>query len=105
MPVAVVLFAIVVMAFLVILGTVLYGILLAVIGWFGELWGGSEDIRTRVSHLARRTSVEGARGNAVLGPAPRAGDHSVFSADATYERIQGTRSTPRGRLRRRAPRP
>ncbi len=89
MAVSVVFFAIIALAFLMIAGTVLYGIALAVIGWVGSV---AETARDNVSRYSRATPQIGAStaaDRAVIGPRPDSGRLPVYSADDLYAQMQG----------------
>lgn len=102
MIVQIVFFAIIVLAFAFIGGTVLYGIALAVVGWLGSLL---DSARASMSRSRPSTTQLGApappdrairRSDATPGQAP------IFSADEMWAQMQG-RSAPRKQRRRGGP--
>jgi hypothetical protein len=98
--------AIVALAFLFIVGTVLYGMVLALVGWLGDL---ADRIRARISPerpgTPRQTTATVQTRVALGSASPPAGDIPVFSAEAMWERMQGTSSATSRKLRREARKP
>ena len=103
---AVVVFAIIALAFIFILGTVVYGIVLALVAWFGDL---ADQLRARVSPerpgTSRQTAAAAPTRATLRSAPPPAGDLPVFSAEAMWERMQGTSSATSRKLRREARKP
>ena len=106
MSLAVVALAIIALAFVFVLGTVVYGMVLALGGWLRDL---ADELRARVSPERPGTPGQtgaGAQPRAALGSAPPpAGDVPDFSAQAMWERMQGTSSATSRKLRREARKP
>jgi hypothetical protein len=105
-PLAAVVLSIIGLAFVFILGTVVYGILLALGGWFADH---ADQLRLRRSPDRPGTpgqSPAGAQTRRALGSAPSPpGDRPVFSAEDMWARMQGTAPATSRKLRRRAPKP
>jgi hypothetical protein len=94
MIVQILFFAVIVLAFAFIAGTVLYGIVLAVVGWLGSL---IDSARASLSRSRPSTTQLGARAapdRVIRGPDATPGQAPIFSADEMWAQMQG-RSAPR----------
>jgi hypothetical protein len=102
-PLAVVVLSVIALAFVFVLGTVVYGMVLGLVGWLGDL---ADQLRARVSPERPVNPPQGGAGApsraALRSAPPPAGDLPVFSADAMWERMQGTSSATSRKLRREA---
>jgi len=106
---AVVALSIIALAFVFILGTVVYGIVLALGGWIGDL---ADQLRVRWSPGAPGTpGTPGSPGRTRAGvqtrgalpsPPSPSGDRPVFSAEDMWARMQGTSPATSRKLRREA---
>ncbi len=98
---AVVMGAIIALAFGVILFTAVYGALEALYGALASLVGRSRDSLPAEVTPKLPSGPDQPRARPALGSTPTPGDLPVFSAEDTWERIQGTRSSPIARRLRR----
>jgi hypothetical protein len=94
MIVQIVFFAIIVLAFAFIAGTVLYGIALAVVGWVGSLLDSARASLSRSRPSTTRLGVGTAPDRAIRGSDATPGQTPIFSADEMWAQMQG-RSAPR----------
>ena len=100
MSLAVVALSIIALAFLFIFATVVYGMVLALVAWFGDLADRAHVGASRLNPFTPRADTDGRRS---LGSAPpRGGDLQDFSAEAMWARMQGTSSGTSRKLRREA---
>lgn len=94
MIVQIVFFAIIVLAFAFVAGTVLYGIALAVVGWLGSLLDSARASMSRSRPSTTQLGAKAAPERAIRGPDATPGEAPIFSADEMWAQMQG-RSAPR----------